>query len=50
MCKSLIMAGATSQEIKKVGLAGQRTLREDALLKACEGQTTLDEVLRVTVF
>jgi type IV pilus assembly protein PilB len=48
--QSLIMASATSQEIKKVGLAGRRTLREDALLKACEGQTTLEEVLRVTVF
>ena len=28
--------------------AGMRTLRDDGWLKVCHGQTTVDEVLRVT--
>lgn len=41
-------AGATSQEIESAAIAsGMKTMRHDAILKVCAGQTTLDEVLRV---
>lgn len=47
--KELIMKGGTSEEIKvlahKIGLS---TLRESAIRKALAGETTLEEVLRVT--
>jgi general secretion pathway protein E/type IV pilus assembly protein PilB len=40
---------ASSWEIRKAArAAGMRTLREDAWLKVLGGQTTIDEVLRVT--
>lgn len=45
----LIMEHATAAKMKKQAVgSGMRTLREDGLLKAISGQTTLDEVLRVT--
>ena len=47
--KELIMKGGTSEEIKvlahKIGLS---TLRESAIRKALAGETTLEEVVRVT--
>ncbi len=44
-----ILARATAQDIAKVAkAAGMRTLYEDGILKAISGQTTLEEVLRVT--
>ncbi len=40
--------GATSQEIEQSAIAsGMKTMRHDAVLKVCAGQTTLDEVIRV---
>lgn len=47
--RQMILAKATSQEIAEVAQkAGMRTLYEDGILKAISGQTTLEEVLRVT--
>lgn len=44
-----ILAKATSQEIAGVAQqAGMKTLYEDGILKAIDGQTTLEEVMRVT--
>lgn len=44
-----ILARATAQEIAAVAkAAGMRTLYEDGIHKAISGQTTLEEVLRVT--
>lgn len=41
--------GQTSLEIKKAAIAnGMRTLRDDGWLKVLRGQTSIDEVLRVT--
>jgi len=41
---------ATSDEIKKVAIAqGMRPLRQDGLLKAKRGLTSIEEILRVTV-
>ena len=46
----LAMARAPASEIKKVAIqAGMVPLRDDGLLKAARGETTLDEVIRVTV-
>ena len=47
---SLTVAHASASEIRKVATAaGMVTLREDGLRKAAAGQTTLEEVIRVTV-
>lgn len=47
--RDLIMAKATARDIKNRAVAkGMRTLREDGLLKAARGITTIDEVFRVT--
>lgn len=47
--KTLVLRGATGEEIKRVARReGMRTLRESALAKATAGETSLDEVLRVT--
>ncbi len=47
---SLTVAHASASEIRKVATAaGMVPLREDGLRKAAAGQTTLDEVIRVTV-
>ena len=41
---------ANATQIRDSAIAhGMRMLREDGIAKACAGQTTLDEVLRVTV-
>lgn len=46
----LALAHASAGEIKKVAIAaGMVTLRDDGLRKAAQGNTTLDEVVRVTV-
>ena len=47
--QELIVQRASINEMKALARAqGHRTLREDGLLKAWQGQTTLEEVLRVT--
>ena len=46
----LAVAHASASEIKKVAVAeGMVTLRNDGLLKAAQGLTTLEEIMRVTV-
>jgi type II secretory ATPase GspE/PulE/Tfp pilus assembly ATPase PilB-like protein len=47
--QQLVLAQASTQEIRAVALAGKRTLREDALLKVVQNQTTPEEVARMTV-
>jgi type II secretory ATPase GspE/PulE/Tfp pilus assembly ATPase PilB-like protein len=47
--RSLILRRASSREIRRQAVeAGMVTLRADGWLKACEGVTTIEEVLRVT--
>ena len=47
--RSLIVRQASAAEVTKVAVAqGMRTLREDGLLKARQGLTSLAEVARVT--
>lgn len=47
--RNKVNAGADAGAIKKLAIAeGMRTLREDGIDKAIAGQTSLDEVLRVT--
>ncbi|MCG0278420.1 MAG: Flp pilus assembly complex ATPase component TadA [Thermanaeromonas sp.] len=48
--RSLVSAKAPATEIKKAAVAGGMiTLREDGLLKASQGLTTVEEVIRVTL-
>jgi general secretion pathway protein E len=47
--KNLIVSGADAPEIKREAVKnGMRTLRQSALRKLAEGQTTFEEVVRVT--
>ncbi|MDD5593538.1 MAG: ATPase, T2SS/T4P/T4SS family [Candidatus Margulisbacteria bacterium] len=47
--EELILRKASSAEIRQAAVqAGMRTLRDDGLLKARQGLTTIDEVFRVT--
>ena len=47
--KDLVIKRASSHEIKKVARKnGMRTLRGAALKKVLDGETTVDEMLRVT--
>ncbi|MCL2744768.1 MAG: type II/IV secretion system protein, partial [Planctomycetaceae bacterium] len=47
--RSITGSNTTSWEIKKTGLAeGMKTLRMDAWRKAMIGQTSADEVVRIT--
>ncbi len=47
--EELIMGRAPSTQIKKAAMqCGMRTLRQNALAKAAQGMTTIEEVLRVT--
>lgn len=49
--QKMIMAQASAEEMReqlRASEAGMRTLREDGLLKAWQGVTSVDEVLRVT--
>jgi general secretion pathway protein E len=46
---SMIIRRTSAKEIKEYALSkGMRTLRDDGLVKAFSGMTTLEEVLRVT--
>ncbi|MFC1621013.1 GspE/PulE family protein [Candidatus Omnitrophota bacterium] len=48
--KNMILKHARESEIKEQARKeGMRTLREDGLIKVCEGVTSLEEILRVTV-
>ncbi len=48
--RDLILAGASSNEIKQKACdLGMQTLRQAGLAKMAEGQTTMEEVLRVTM-
>src|SRR3989441_361910 len=48
--RDLILKGAPTSELRRVGQSqGVKTLRQAGLLKALEGVTTIEEVLRVTV-
>jgi len=47
--RSLILRRASSREIRRHAVeAGMSTLRQDGWAKACEGVTTIEEILRVT--
>ena len=47
--KELILAGGNELEIRQAAReAGMKTMREDAVLKAARGLTTLEEVVRIT--
>ena len=47
--RSLILRRATSREIRRQAIeAGMTTLRDDGWAKACDGLTTIEEILRVT--
>lgn len=47
--KRLINGGANTEEIEKAGIAeGMNTMLEDGVIKAAQGITTLEEVMRVT--
>jgi type II secretory ATPase GspE/PulE/Tfp pilus assembly ATPase PilB-like protein len=45
--RELILKRCSSAEIKAVARESMKTMQEDALAKAAEGLTTLDEVVRV---
>jgi type IV pilus assembly protein PilB len=46
----LTLERAPASELRKVAISqGMTTLRQDGLLKVVGGDTTLDEVIRVTV-
>ncbi len=48
--RELILAQASEADIKNAArLDGMKTMREDAVLKACRGFTSLEEVVRLTV-
>ena len=47
--RSLILRRAPARDIRRLAIeAGMVTLRIDGWLRACEGVTTIEEVLRVT--
>lgn len=47
--QKLIMGNATSAQIQELGInEGMTTMQTDGLIKAIRGQTTIEEVLRVT--
>jgi type IV pilus assembly protein PilB len=48
--RELVLSGASATEIKRTASAlGMMTLRQSGLLKMRQGQTTMDEILRVTM-
>jgi type II secretion system protein E len=47
--RELVLAKASSKDIKATALKDMVTLKEDGLRKAAEGVTTMDEVLRVVL-
>ncbi len=47
--REMTFKGESTQSIRKMARKqGMRTLFEDGIVKAIKGQTTLDEVLRIT--
>jgi len=47
--REMILARASEYDIKKASREqGMKTMREDAVFKACAGQTSLEEVVRLT--
>ena len=47
--RELLMAGADANQIRQAAQkAGMHSLRQDGLKKALSGETSLEEVLRVT--
>jgi type II secretory ATPase GspE/PulE/Tfp pilus assembly ATPase PilB-like protein len=47
--KELILVSGSEADIKNAARAqGMRTMREDAVIKASQGLTTLEEVIRLT--
>jgi len=48
--REMLILGKSSDEIKEYARKklGMLTLWEDGLQKLCDGETTLDEVLRIT--
>ena len=48
--KGMLIERRSTEEIKQVALKkGMKTLRQDAVMKALKGITTIDEVIRVTI-
>ncbi|WP_029523275.1 GspE/PulE family protein [Persephonella sp. KM09-Lau-8] len=48
--KQMLIEKRSTEEIKRVALEkGMKTLRQDAVMKALKGITTIDEVIRVTL-
>jgi general secretion pathway protein E len=47
--QELVISGATAEKMRALATQqGGRTLRDDGLLKACAGLTTVEEIVRVT--
>ena len=47
--REMTFKGESTQNVRKLARKqGMRTLFEDGMIKAIKGQTTLDEVLRIT--
>ena len=48
--RQLVLDNVSALELRRTACAeGMRTLRQNGLLKVCEGVTTVDEVVRETV-
>ncbi|MFO7858990.1 MAG: type II secretion system protein GspE, partial [Ectothiorhodospiraceae bacterium] len=47
--RSMIHKGASEQDIERYALAHMPTLRMDGIRRILAGETTIDEVLRVTI-
>jgi type IV pilus assembly protein PilB len=48
--RQVVLDGGSALELRRQALAdGMLTLRQSGLQKVCEGQTTVDEVVRETV-
>ncbi len=49
--RELVLARASEMDIKKSARkSGMKTMREDAVMKACRGFTSLEEVVRLTMY
>jgi type IV pilus assembly protein PilB len=48
--RDLVLNGASATDIKKTAVSvGMMTLRQSGLLKLRQGQTTIEELIRVTM-
>jgi type IV pilus assembly protein PilB len=48
--RELILSGASAIELKRQAMAdGMKTLRQSGIEKACDGVTSIEEVMRVTM-